>query len=423
MTSGRRRWPARRGYSAIVALVTVMGLAGAMSACSSSDPSSASKKVIVIGDICSCSGEDASAQGGIPELVNAWERTINKAGGINGYKVQVTLLDDSGDPAKALQSAQTLVQQDHVMAIAGLDSDTDQSFASYLESSGVPVVGGVPFSQSMLINPDYFPSGGNVASANYGMALTAKQQGRTKFAQLVCAESPACADAIQTFDNVLKIIGGLSLVYSTKISAAAPNYTAPCLAAKQANADAIFVESFASVVPRVLDNCAQQNFKPTPFNIASDADGSLALNDPNSQGSTVIEYNIPTSSTSTPGALAFHDAIATYAPSLLHSSLFTDDLMDVWSGLQLFAAAARAGHLTPTSTSADVKNALYSLKNETLDGLAPPLNFVRGKANPVNCWFVATVTDKKLVTDNAGNAECVPASNNTALLHAFGAAS
>ena len=57
-------------------------------------------------------------------------------------------------------------------------------------------------------------------------------------------------------------------------------------------------------------------------------------------------------------------------------------------------AAKAAGHLTSSSTPAQVKKGLYALKNETLDGVAPPLNFTPGKPAFIPCWFSEQVKGK-----------------------------
>jgi hypothetical protein len=60
-----------------------------------------------------------------------------------------------------------------------------------------------------------------------------------------------------------------------------------------------------------------------------------------------------------------------------------------------------------TSTAADVKKGLYDLKNETLGGLAPPLNFTPGKPAFANCYFTFKVENGQYVSLNNGHSNCV----------------
>jgi hypothetical protein len=67
-----------------------------------------------------------------------------------------------------------------------------------------------------------------------------------------------------------------------------------------------------------------------------------------------------------------------------------------WASGQLLAAAVNAmssaAHDGPI-TSTMIAEGLWKLKNETLGGFAPRLNFVRGKpAPPANCTFFAQLS-------------------------------
>jgi branched-chain amino acid transport system substrate-binding protein len=94
-------------------------------------------------------------------------------------------------------------------------------------------------------------------------------------------------------------------------------------------------------------------------------------------------------------------------PNSHSSPQFSYDNIFPWAGGQLFAAAAKAVNLSSTSTPADVKNGLCSLKNETLGGVAPPLTFIPGKAALVSCWFLTEVKGGNLVTTDGGKPSCL----------------
>ena len=59
-------------------------------------------------------------------------------------------------------------------------------------------------------------------------------------------------------------------------------------------------------------------------------------------------------------------------------------------------------------TAQGVLDGLYSLHNETLGGLAPPLTFVKGKANPVNCTFLYGVKKGKYFASHGSRVFCQP---------------
>ena len=118
-------------------------------------------------------------------------------------------------------------------------------------------------------------------------------------------------------------------------------------------------------------------------------------------------------------AFSFLAAANNYAPSIVHSSLFDDDTINPWIAGQLFKAAATHGHLTPTSSSQSIKRALYGLKNETLDGLAPPLNYTPGKPAFSACYFGTTIKNGQFVGINGGKPSCLSTAQTSALANAL----
>jgi branched-chain amino acid transport system substrate-binding protein len=415
----------RAHRATVLAVVTVLLVATALAGCGSNNandsstsgaatPAPSSKgsasgsggaavtgAPVTVGNMCSCSGPDAASNALIGETMQIWQKWTNAHGGINGHPVKVIVADDGGDPAKALKNAKKLVEQDHVIAIVGQQTNQTSAFRKYVERQGVPVVGGGPYDVAMMTSPDFFPSGGTLAAANYGLVAEAQKQGKKKLSLMVCAEAPICGLYINAFGNLTKSLGG-SMVYSAKIAGSQPNYTANCLASKQAGADALFVESFSPVVARVHGNCAQQGHIPSQFGIASTIDLT------STRPTTVTQYNLSLADTKTPTGKALQDAIDQYGPKDFRTRpAYTANVMQAWIGAELFRAAGDAAKLTPGSTPADAKRGLYALKDETVGGAAPPLNFVQGKPTVISCWFTETHVKTK-ITAYDDKPSCVP---------------
>jgi branched-chain amino acid transport system substrate-binding protein len=410
----------------VVAVTVVMALS--IAACGSSrkggsDTASASLPgpPMRIGVICSCSGFLASSTADYQPVINAWAKWVTDNGGINGHPVKVSFKDDTGDAGTALKAAQSLVQESHVQAIIDL-SNQDQAFQKYVEKAGVPVTGGQSYSGPMGASSAFFPTGGgNIPALGYGQAVLAKQRGKTKFAVLVCAESPICGSFTTPFATSLKdVVGGMSLVYSAKITGNAPNYAAQCLAAKEAGAEAMFIGESATVAQRVLDNCAQQGVKLAWF-VSGGTPTSNVVKDPNASGMVIPQYNLPVFDKSTPGGKLFNEIVAKYDPSIVSNSAWNDSVIWPFAGLQLFRVAATTQKLSPSSTPADVMSGLYALKDETLGGIAPPLSYAKGKPTSINCWFEEQIVKGKGTLPSGTAPQCVPAETVAALYKAFGA--
>ena len=374
----------------------------------SASPASAAKLTgapIVIGSIGSYSGPEASSIGGGKATIQAWADYVDAHGGINGHPVKLYVIDDGSSPSAALQGVKQLIQQDHVIAIVGEESNVDVSWASYAEQAGVPVVGGLSLNLPFSTNPDFFASGTSSFAMVYGVLASAKSSGG-KVALLYCAEAPQCASGVP-LDEALAKAAGVKLVYISKVSATATSYAAPCLGAKGAGATSTWIADNAAVTKQIADGCLQQGVKLDQLA----ADGSISnswLGDPAFNNATVTELDLPYFNTSSPAGQTYQAALKQYAPSIAGTALNDPNDTYAWAGGLLFQAAARAGNLGASATSADVKKGLYLLHNETLGGFAPPLSFTAGKPDLVNCYFTFQIDGSKYVESDSPKTTCAP---------------
>ena len=100
-----------------------------------------------------------------------------------------------------------------------------------------------------------------------------------------------------------------------------------------------------------------------------------------------------------PANRTMNAAFDKYFPGLRTSPELQRDLgfaVAVRSAVRLHGAKAGGlGANGTTPTSAQLVNGLNSLKNDTLEGTAPPLTFTAGQPHPVDCWFTALMKDGK----------------------------
>jgi branched-chain amino acid transport system substrate-binding protein len=392
---------------------------GGATAPAASEPDTSNKATgtpIKIGSICSCTGPLAASLGRSLDVLEVWVEHTNNTGGINGHPVELVTVDDGQNPAKGLAGAKKLIEDDEVVAIVGQMSLVSASWEKYVSDAGVPVVGGQTVDTPFLTNPGFFTSGTTLPILLFSELALAKEAGATKVGAFYCAETPICEQLLPIF----KGLGGqLGLeIEGSKISTTAPNYTAPCLAFKQKGVDALIVSVNSDVVPRVIDSCAQQGF--TAQNVASSATTQKSwLTNDNLDGTLIVGTNANYTDQSIPGVKTFTDALSQYAPDILDSPQFSWPLLFPWAGGELFKAAGEAAKLTPTSTTDDVKKGLYALENETLDGLAPPLQFEEGKPGFPVCYFPAKIEGGEFVTTGDGSPTCLDAETAGAIAQAL----
>ena len=418
----------------VAAALLVLALAAALAACGSSSSSSSSASSVGsasnaaatvaktsgpafnLGAICSCSGAQAAALANLKAVSQSWADSVNAAGGVNGHPVNLTVLDDGGNPATALQDVKQLVESNHVQAIVSDGSLADNSWASYIAGKGVPVIGGLNPSVPFITNPDFFATGTTLPVETVGAAALAKAAGKKTLGAMYCSETPLCAQVVPLAKGAAAL-SGLGFT-AEAVSQTAPSYTAPCLALKSKGVDALFIAANASVVQRIVDACAQLGYKPTVVNETATA-GSNWLQDSNFDGAVLSSSNPGYTDSANPGVAAFLAALKKYAPSVQGSTTFSYDTIYPWIAGKLFEAAAKAGNLTPSSTPAQVKQALYKVNGTTLDGLAPPLTITAGKPVFTACYFGSTLKSGGYAPLNGGKPSCLTSAQATALAAAL----
>jgi branched-chain amino acid transport system substrate-binding protein len=360
---------------------------------------------IKLGGMCSCTGAQAANLRGAKTTLEAWADHVNNSGGINGHPVELTVLDDAGDPAKALQNAKQLVEQNGVVAMVGFASLADSAVAPYLDQKGIPVVGGLSIA-TFVTDPNWFASNANtVIGLAWGSLDVTKNAGKSHIGVTYCAESPICAELIPLMQGLSSILG--VEVTAQKVSATAPNYTAPCLQLKDAGVDALFPAAGGETVQRVVASCKQQGWDPLIIGQATTATQDQ-LEDPNLQGALNSGPAANPYDDSLPAVKEMRDALDSYQDGFTDGAEFAySGVMLPWTGGILFEEAATAGKLGPDSTSADVKKAIYALKTTTLDGLSGTLIFTPGQPTQTPCYFTETIEDDTLVSGNDNKPTCL----------------
>ncbi len=122
--------------------ITALALATAMSAGSALaqkkyDPG-ASDKEIKIGNINPYSGP-ASAYGSIGKSIGAYFDKVNAEGGINGRMIKYISLDDGYNPARSVEQARKLVEEEEVLVLfQPLGTPSNSAIHKYMNTKKVP---------------------------------------------------------------------------------------------------------------------------------------------------------------------------------------------------------------------------------------------------------------------------------------------
>jgi branched-chain amino acid transport system substrate-binding protein len=360
---------------------------------------------IRLGSVGTTSGPIGGALAPGVRAAQAWAAWVNANGGIDGHPVELVVADDGGDPARHRSLVQQFVEDKGVVAFLHTTAAlSGQSAVTYLEGKRVPVVGSEGGSPWFLTSPVYFPQmpTDTRLASSFGnlMAALGKPKGYTKVAIVSCAEAQGCASAT-TAEGFTQ--AGLEIVYRSRASLAQPDYTAPCLAAKNEGAQMMFVALDGQANQRLADNCAAVDFHPLLVHSAQSTTPS-ELERPSMEGAYVGQSTAPWFQTSIPAVAEFDRVLKAYAPSVVPDG----SAIQGWVSARLLEAALRKAP-DPT-TSAGILQGLYAIGGDDLGGLTYPVSFRAGAPNNAGvmpaCYWLVKVERGKFVSPDGGQRHC-----------------
>jgi branched-chain amino acid transport system substrate-binding protein len=402
-------WSYRPAQQRVLLVALALGVIVFMTACSSSSKPKASSPTttkatatgspLLLGDIADESGPCLpNSQPDQGNALNAWASYINAHGGVAGHVVHVTTIDTQCNPANVATAAQTLIA-DHALAIID-GTGLDAAFQKNVDAAKVPVICGIQNGNGFTCQSDanFFPSGTTVLSGIYGYMEAAKAAGATSYGLVYCSEVPACKQAVPVSQGYAKQLG-MSFPNPIAASLSASNYTAQCLAMKQAHANAL--DSAGPPVQKMADDCAQQDYHPI-YPAGSGTWQNNYLRDPNLNGTiTGDTVEVPWFYKG-PQTATFDAAEG----SVLAATNYPYNVSTTYAAALLFATAL--AHAGANPTTSDLYNGLYAMHGETLGGYAPPLTFTQGKPTTVNCFFVISIKNGQFVAPNGATPTCQP---------------
>src|SRR5438067_1888833 len=378
---------------------------GAAGAAGPANPQGAVKRSeIVFGSFGVEAGPLGTISGPAPAAIRAWVADVNTRGGLAGHPVRVILADDGGDPARAQAVVRQMVERDKVVAFFyPYAIGTLVPVLPYLEDKGIPVLGQMGAETLADYSAAVFqPFMAADKGTAWGFMLSlAAQTDKKKIGILWCREVAACS---LVKDGIRKLSGykGLEVVYDAQISFAQPDYTAEVLRAQQAGVEILMTFADIATVNRVAQSAHRQNYHPVlsathnmqhtdALNYADELDGPLTY-------SRIPPFN-------SPKMAPYVKAMRSYQPKAPLGELGGAAYV-----MGRLLEARIAPLLDDDPSPAEITEAMYSLRNETLGGLLPPVTFPRRKdRSEVNlCVIPVTFKDKKFLTPASESFVCAP---------------
>jgi branched-chain amino acid transport system substrate-binding protein len=352
--------------------------------------------------ICSVSELGGPAGAALAQGVNglqAWVGDVNSHGGVAGHQIRLIVKDSGSDPNVALSHARTCVENEGAVAlVASMAPFTSRGMMPYLQSKGVPAIGGDCGSSAWNDSPVLFNQCATVENNYWALSYEAARAGaaNNKFAFLTCQEAQTCAEGKHwVIDEKFPQKNGLDLVYTKVFSLTQLDFTAECSAMKAAGATTVLTVADPSALQRLGQSCARQGYNP----IWSQPYASVNPDTPTKAGLGNIRLEMPVMPFC---CLSGKDAQnAAYQRYLTSFERFGGDRPPGpaaaigWTAALLFEKFVTvAARTTPTITSAALLQAAGGITKETLGGLIAPMSLKSGQNTPDSrCWFIMVAAD------------------------------
>jgi branched-chain amino acid transport system substrate-binding protein len=121
---------------------------------------------IVFGQAAALEGPTAALGQGMKTGINAAFAEANKAGGVNGHKLELKSVDDGYEPTKSIEVVNKLLGEDKVFAIAGaVGTPTSVATQPLADKAGAPFIGA--FTGTEALRAPYKPSVVNVRASYF----------------------------------------------------------------------------------------------------------------------------------------------------------------------------------------------------------------------------------------------------------------
>lgn len=342
------------------------------------------KSVIIFGSLGTASGVIGAATEPIVAATKAWGADINARGGLKGHPVRIVFGDDGGDPARAQALARRMVEQDKVIAFVGTYLViTTQAVTQYLDTVNIPMIGGPGGNEVEDTSPMVFnPQMGADEALGHGLLnnIFVQSQAR-KVATLYCREASSCdaqAKRVRQFAGLY----GMQVVFEAQVSIAQPDYTGEVLGARNAGADAIITTVDEASIVRIARSAKRQGWEPVLAGSYTVNNDVLLKAGPDAVG--VIGFSATAPYGSSALLKPYREAVARFVPGARLAGYGAT----AWVQGKLMERLADIFGDKAAPTSADILDALYALRDETLGGLVPPITFNKGPHGRVNRCMV-----------------------------------
>jgi branched-chain amino acid transport system substrate-binding protein len=350
---------------------------------SASSTASASSTPITIGASLSLTGDFSADGTAYDQGYKLWAADVNKAGGIDGHQVKLTILNDNSDPNQVVTNYETLINTDHVDITFGPFSSLLTAPASavaarngyaFVEGAGgAPTVFDTPsneadhnvFDVSLPVADEFLPF------INYIKSYLAAHPGTKLTAAYPSAQDPFATPPVSLAQQELQALG-VKTVYSNTFPEEVADYKAPADDVAQKDPDIVVLGSTdVPTVATFMQAFEQEHFLPKYFIAAAGPDQGAAfqkaVGDGNANGMMVPDGWYP-GVTSAASQAMVNEYVKEYGGT---ASGVNADIAEAYSVGQVVSQAIQATGY-PVNNAAIIK---YLHSGITLTSVQGPVKF------------------------------------------------
>jgi branched-chain amino acid transport system substrate-binding protein len=263
-----------------LASVAALAIGGNAWAQKKYDPG-ASDKEILIGGISPYSGP-ASAYGAIGKAISAYFDKVNAEGGVNGRRIKFISVDDGYNPAKTVEQARKLVEQEEVLLLfQTLGTPPNSAIHKYMNDRKVPQLfvatgatkWGDPknFPWTMGWQPNYQSEARNYAAHILDTKPNAK-------IAVLYQNDDYGKDYLKGFEDGLGDKAKTMIVAKATYEVTDPTVDSQIVSLKASGADTFFNITTPKFAAQAIKKAGEIGWKPTHYlNSVSNATGTVML--------------------------------------------------------------------------------------------------------------------------------------------------
>ncbi len=352
-----------------VGLISLVAAAGflVVGTSGASTPSKAPIKIMQIGTFQSSGLSLIDAENGVKAHVDA----INKAGGIDGHKIDVQFCNDGFVASTAAACARTAVQN-HDVAIVGGASAESPSIIPYLKAHGIPWLAGTgsggPIEATSNIS---YPLTGGTQSDEVGMGRILTDLGDKQVAVIIADAAAAYPAYTAVAQGVT--LGGGTVTARVLAPIGAPDFSSVASSAIASNPDGIAIASVPGDAPRIALALRQAGFTG-PISTLAGIMSESSIQSLGTSAANIYLLNdfIPTNFTQVPAVRLY---ISQMKAAGFTSANIDSESIGGWTAVGFFQAIVEELGTTPVTSKAII-HLLAKLPKPIILGTVAPYDGV-----------------------------------------------